>query len=56
MFTGEEIMLLDLRQQGEFTDDLFAEVQPAAAEKVMSVLDQINNRWVGARCTPRGYR
>jgi DNA polymerase V len=35
---------LDLRQQGEFTDDLFAEVQPAAAGKVMSVLDQINNR------------
>lgn len=38
-------MLLDLRQQGEFTDDLFAELQPLAAEKVMNVLDQINNRW-----------
>jgi len=44
-YAKAEIMLLDLRQQGEFTDDLFAEVQPAAAEKVMSVLDEINGRW-----------
>ncbi|MFO7705112.1 MAG: translesion error-prone DNA polymerase V subunit UmuC [Halopseudomonas sp.] len=44
-YAKAEIMLLDLRQQGEFTDDLFAEVQPAAAEKVMGVLDQINSRW-----------
>ena len=44
-YAKAEIMLLDLRQQGEFTDDLFAEVQPAAAEKVMSVLDDINARW-----------
>ncbi|KKN98670.1 hypothetical protein LCGC14_0143490 [marine sediment metagenome] len=44
-YAKAEIMLLDLRLQGEFTDDLFAEVQPAAAEKVMSVLDDINGRW-----------
>jgi DNA polymerase V len=45
-YAKAEIMLLDLHQQGEFTDDLFAEVQPAAAaEKIVSVLDQINNRW-----------
>ena len=44
-YAKAEIMLLDLRQRGEFTDDLFAEVQPAAAEKVMSVLDEINGRW-----------
>lgn len=44
-YAKAEIMLLDLRQQGEFTDDLFAEIQPAAAEKVMSVLDEINGRW-----------
>ncbi|MEH6801355.1 MAG: translesion error-prone DNA polymerase V subunit UmuC [Halopseudomonas sabulinigri] len=44
-YAKAEIMLLDLRQQGEFTDDLFAEVQPLAAEKVMSVLDEINSRW-----------
>ncbi|WOD09510.1 translesion error-prone DNA polymerase V subunit UmuC [Pseudomonas sp. NyZ704] len=44
-YAKAEVMLLDLRQQGEFTDDLFAETQPLAAEKVMSVLDSINNRW-----------
>ncbi|MBL4835669.1 MAG: translesion error-prone DNA polymerase V subunit UmuC [Pseudomonas sp.] len=44
-YAKAEIMLLDLRQQGEFTDDLFAETQPAAAEKVMGVLDDINSRW-----------
>ncbi|RMN71696.1 RulB protein [Pseudomonas syringae] len=38
-------VLLDLRQPGEFTDDLFAESQPAAAQKVMGVLDEINARW-----------
>lgn len=44
-YAKAEILLLDLRQRGEFTDDLFAEVQPVAAEKVMGVLDQINSRW-----------
>ncbi|GGD01749.1 translesion error-prone DNA polymerase V subunit UmuC [Halopseudomonas salina] len=44
-YAKAEIMLLDLRQRGEFTDDLFAEVQPVAAAKVMSVLDEINGRW-----------
>jgi DNA polymerase V len=39
------VLLLDLRQPGEFTDDLFAASQPAAAEKVMGVLDEINERW-----------
>ena len=36
---------MDLRQPGEFTDDLFAASQPVAAEKVMSVLDETNGRW-----------
>lgn len=36
---------MDLRQPGEFTQDLFAESQPQAAEKVMGVLDRINQRW-----------
>ena len=38
-------MLLDLRQPGEFSDDLFAINQPVQATKVMSVLDEINQRW-----------
>ena len=40
-----EIFLLDLRQPGEFTDDLFVESQPQAAENVMEVLDEITQRW-----------
>ena len=36
---------MDLRQPGEFTDDLFSIIQPATSERVMSVLDKINGRW-----------
>jgi DNA polymerase V len=44
-YSKAEVLLMDLRQPGEFTDDLFAEGQPVAAEKVMGVLDEINQRW-----------
>jgi DNA polymerase V len=44
-YSKAEVLLMDLRQPGEFTDDLFAASQPAAAEKVMGVLDEINGRW-----------
>lgn len=44
-YSKAEVLLMDLRQPGEFTDDLFAECQPPAAEKVMGVLDEINQRW-----------
>jgi DNA polymerase V len=44
-YSKAEILLMDLRQPGEFTDDLFAQSQPLAAEKVMGVLDEINQRW-----------
>ena len=44
-YSKAEVLLMDLRQPGEFTDDLFAHSQPAMADKVMSVLDEINNRW-----------
>ena len=36
---------MDLCQRGEYTDDLFAETQPAASERVMGVLDAINAKW-----------
>ena len=36
---------MDLRQPGEYTDDLFAISQPAESTRVMAVLDQINERW-----------
>lgn len=44
-YSKAEVLLLDLRQSGEFTDDLFATSQPQATEKVMQVLDSINARW-----------
>lgn len=44
-YSKVEVLLMDLRQLGEFTDDLFAQSQPAAVEKVMGVLDEINQRW-----------
>jgi len=44
-YSKAEVMLLNLCQPGEYTDDLFAISQPAEATKVMAVLDQINSRW-----------
>lgn len=44
-YSKAEVLLMDLRQPGEFTDDLFAYSQPAAVGKVMGVLDEINGRW-----------
>jgi DNA polymerase V len=44
-YSKAEILLMDLRQPGEFTDDLFAQSQLLAAERVMGVLDEINQRW-----------
>jgi DNA polymerase V len=44
-YSKAEVLLMDLRQPGEFTDDLFAHTQPVMADKVMSVLDEINGRW-----------
>ncbi|WP_256344194.1 DUF4113 domain-containing protein [Pseudomonas sp. G1002] len=44
-YSKAEVMLLNLCQPGEYTDDLFAISQPAEATRVMTVLDQINERW-----------
>lgn len=44
-YSKAEVLLMDLRQPGEFTDDLFAEVQPQTADRIMGVLDEINARW-----------
>ena len=44
-YSKAEVMLLNLCQPGESTDDLFATSQPAEATRVMTVLDQINERW-----------
>ncbi|WP_422419100.1 translesion error-prone DNA polymerase V subunit UmuC [Pseudomonas sp. GZD-222] len=44
-YSKAEVLLLNLCQRGEYTDDLFAAAQPAEATRVMAVLDQINERW-----------
>lgn len=44
-YSKAEVMLLNLCQPGEYTDDLFATSQPAEATRAMTVLDQINMRW-----------
>ncbi|WP_332762520.1 translesion error-prone DNA polymerase V subunit UmuC [Pseudomonas koreensis] len=44
-YSKAEVLLLNLCQQGEYTDDLFAISQPAEATRVMAVLDEINGRW-----------
>jgi DNA polymerase V len=49
-YSKAEVMLLDLCQPGEYTDDLFASSQPTQATKVMSVLDEINSRWGRGHC------
>jgi len=45
LFSKAEVLLMDLRQRGEYTGDLFAETQPVASERVMGVLDAINAKW-----------
>jgi DNA polymerase V len=44
-YSKAEVLLLDLRQPGEFTDDLFAVTQPQASDRIMNVMDEINGRW-----------
>lgn len=44
-YSKAEVLLLNLCQPGQYTDDLFATSQPAESSKVMAVLDQINERW-----------
>jgi DNA polymerase V len=44
-YSKAEVLLLNLCQPGEYTEDLFAASQPAEATRIMAVLDQINGRW-----------
>jgi len=36
---------MDLRQPGEFTEDLFAPKQSTECVRLMQVMDNINGRW-----------
>jgi DNA polymerase V len=44
-YSKAEVLLMDLRQPGEFTDDLFAVTQPVPCGRLMSVLDEINGKY-----------
>lgn len=44
-YSKAEVLLLDLRQPSEFTDDLFSVIQPVACDRLMQVLDSINGKW-----------
>ncbi|WP_434699781.1 translesion error-prone DNA polymerase V subunit UmuC [Pseudomonas sp. D1-1] len=44
-YSKAEVLLMNLCQPGEYTDDLFAFSQPTDATKLMTVLDEINSRW-----------
>ena len=53
-FSKAEVLLVDLRQRGQFTDDMFAESQPEASERVMGVMDKINAKWGKGTLRPGG--
>ena len=44
-YSKAEVLLMDLCQRGEYTTDLFAQEQPVEASRLMSVVDEINERW-----------
>lgn len=48
-YSKAEVLLMDLRKRGEFTQDLFSVVQPEKTDHLMAVMDRINRRW-GREC------
>lgn len=44
-YSKAEVILLNLCQPGEYTEDLFSAYQSGASTKLMGVLDEINQRW-----------
>jgi len=44
-YSKAEVLLMDLRQPGEFTEDLFAPKQSLECVRLMQVMDNINGRW-----------
>ena len=43
-YSKAEVLLMDLRQRGEFTGDLFAASPRLGADQLIAVVDQINAR------------
>lgn len=44
-YSKAEVMLMDLRRRGEYTQDLFAPSQPERTDALMAVMDRVNRRW-----------
>ena len=44
-YSTDEVLLMDLRQPGEFSEDLFALKQSVACVRLMQLMDDINERW-----------
>ncbi|ELM3831341.1 Y-family DNA polymerase [Pseudomonas aeruginosa] len=44
-YSKAEVLLMDLRQRGEFTQDLFTPSQPERTDALMATMDKINRRW-----------
>lgn len=44
-YSKAEILLMNLCQRNEFTEDLFADVQSTGSQKTMAAVDAINQRW-----------
>lgn len=55
-YSKAEVLLMDLRQPGDFSEDLFALKQSVACDRLMQVMDDINGRWGGGRCEPPACR
>lgn len=44
-YSKAEVLLMDLRKRGEYTQDLFTPSQPERTDALMSTMDKINRRW-----------
>lgn len=44
-YSKAEVLLMDLRKRGEFSDDLFSPSQPPRTDALMTVMDRVNRRW-----------
>lgn len=44
-YSKAEVLLMDLRQPGEYSEDLFAARQEVACDQLKQVMDTINERW-----------
>jgi DNA polymerase V len=53
-YAKAEIILMDLRQRGEYTEDLFTAGSPGSSSKLMVAMDAVNAKW--GRGTVRSAR